>query len=124
MNSIAPVCRPFRLFVRRHLLLAPVQPQLATVRFRCFTYDPWPIVVVGSLPDLGDWYPKRALPMQLEAEFNGVREWATSFDCSSGQAFEFKFVAVAEWGPLWEAGENRNCSPDDRWTEIADEFRQ
>jgi hypothetical protein len=62
--------------------------------------------------------------MQLEIDFNGLREWRTSFECPAGQTFEFKFVAAAEWGQFWEADGNRTCWPDDRWTEIADEFRR
>jgi hypothetical protein len=62
--------------------------------------------------------------MQLEVDFNGLREWRTSFECSTGQAFEFKFVGIADGGPFWEAGENRTCWPDVQWMEIAGEFRQ
>ncbi len=105
-------------------MLVRTRPGSATVRLRCFTYDPWPIVVVGSVPELGNWDPKSALPMQLEAEVDGCREWTVSLECPPGQAFEFKFVAKAHWGLFWEAGENRTCSSKDRWTGVADAFRE
>lgn len=97
--------------------------RLATVRFKCFTYDTWPVTVVGSIPELGNWDPKSALAMQLEAEADGCREWIASINRPAHQGFEFKFVASANWGPFWEVGDNRICSPDDQWTEIADAFR-
>jgi hypothetical protein len=96
----------------------------ATVCLRCFTYDRWPIVAVGSLPELGEWDPNRALPMQLEIELDGLREWRTSFKCPAGQPFEFKFVAAAEWGPLWEPGENRTCRADEPCVAVDGEFQQ
>ena len=97
--------------------------QLATVRFKCFTYDPWPVTLTGSIPELGNWDPKSALPMQLEAEIDGCREWTGSIKCPLGQAIRFKFVENADWGPFWEVGENRTCCPSDPWMGITDEFR-
>lgn len=102
--------------------LCRAHPRAATVCLKCFTYHPWPVVAVGSIPELGDWDPNRALGMQLEAEMDGLREWRASFRCPADQPFEFKFVAAADWGPLWQSGENRMCRPDAPWIEISGAF--
>ncbi len=38
------------------MLMATANPQ-ATVQFKCYSYDPWPMLVVGCLPELGNWDP-------------------------------------------------------------------
>lgn len=95
-----------------------------TLRFRCITYDPWPILVAGNRPHLGNWNPDAALPMRLEMETEGRREWVASLQRHNGQAFEFKFAAKADWGVLWESGANRVVTADNGSAEIAEPFRK
>lgn len=102
---------------------AKSRSRVATIRFNCFTYDPWPIVVAGSLPELGNWDPRSALMMECVAEIGRCREWTASIKRPAGESFEFKFVANTDSGPFWEAGDNRTYSSNDRWIAIADGFR-
>lgn len=104
-------------------MLGTIASDASTVCLKCFTDSTWPILVVGSIPDLGEWNPLQALPMQFEMQLDGIREWRTAFDCAPGQDFEFKFVAALPSGFLWEADEVRKCSPDARWNELAASFR-
>jgi hypothetical protein len=104
-------------------MMVATQSVRGTVQFKCYSHDPWPMLVAGDLPELGDWDPDSALPMELGTEFNGCREWTASVKARVGEPFEFKFVASTEWGLYWESGKNRTCRPDDRWTGVADAFR-
>jgi|GEM_PF-6398571 len=55
--------------------------RLTVVRFKCFTFDPWPLVVVGSPPELGNWVPEEGLRMELEASVCRCREWSAALHC-------------------------------------------
>jgi len=101
-----------------------IRPQYAGIRLKCLAHDPWPVSVAGNLPELGGWDPDSALPMRLKVDKEGRHEWWATIVCLRGQPFEFKFVAKADGAPLWEAGANRVCLPNDQSLEVAGEFRK
>lgn len=101
-----------------------VRPTRHTIRFQCVTWDPWPIVVAGNLQELGNWNPDVALPLQLQTETGGRREWAASVTLTSACAFEYKFIAKTDGGVIWEMGDNRHYWPDATHPDIAEEFRK
>lgn len=101
-----------------------VQPLAMSVRFTCFSYDPWSIVVAGNIPELGNWEPRAALPMRLQSDEGGRREWVASLSLPAGREIEFKFVANSGMGPLWEVGDNRRFTPGPGTDEMKAEFRK
>ena len=66
------------------------------------------LVLTGSIPELGQWDPAKALPMQQHAQ----HEWVVLLDASAldGREVEMKFVALGHGQPLWETGPNRRLS--------------
>lgn len=66
------------------------------------------LALLGSLPQLGEWVPGRALRMNR----GGMHEWCLALSASGLQfPFEYKYVVVDEQsGELlsWEEGENRH----------------
>lgn len=65
------------------------------------------LALLGSLPQLGEWMPERAMRMTR----GGTHEWCLSLSATGLQfPFEYKYVVVNEDnGELlaWEGGENR-----------------
>lgn len=65
------------------------------------------LALLGSLPQLGEWMPERAMRMSR----GGTHEWCLALDAAGLQfPFEYKYVVVDEDnGALlcWERGENR-----------------
>lgn len=101
-----------------------VSASFSTIQFRCFTVEPWPLVVAGNLPELGSWNPDAGLPLQLHSDSGGRREWTGRLRVQAGSRFEFKYVTKTDAGPLWETGENRIGSANGASPEMADEFRK
>ena len=70
------------------------------------------LALLGSLPQLGEWMPERAMRMSR----GGTHEWCLTLSATGLQfPFEYKYVVVDEaTGELicWEGGENR-FSPQD-----------
>lgn len=77
------------------------------------------LALLGSLPQLGEWMPERAMRMSR----GGTHEWCLALSATGLQfPFEYKFVVIDEkTGELlfWEGGENRvspkveNFAPED-----------
>lgn len=69
------------------------------------------LALIGSLPQLGQWLPERAIVMQR----GGAHEWCLSLDAVGlQQYFEYKYVVLSEkTGELirWEEGGNRQYHP-------------
>ncbi|KAH0792180.1 4-alpha-glucanotransferase DPE2 [Histomonas meleagridis] len=69
------------------------------------------ICVVGSIPELGQWNPKSAIPLEPSADLQWSKEIAIP---PSQFPFEFKFIASEEpESVVWETHENRTATISD-----------
>lgn len=70
------------------------------------------ILLIGSIPELGNWDPSDAIMMT--GHYNGPDAWPTftaSVDIPAGTSFEYKYIFQDTDGTeTWEAGENREVS--------------
>lgn len=63
------------------------------------------VYVVGSLPELGDWDPARAVEPMLNPNYP---QWFLPVSVPRGMTFEFKFIKKdAAGNVVWEGGGNR-----------------
>jgi isoamylase len=66
------------------------------------------IYVVGSAPELGNWNPATAVPLNW---VNG-NTWSgpVSFTTSKGTTVEYKYIVRQGGNTTWESGSNRSCA--------------
>eukprot|EP00960_Hanusia_phi_P051959 761142-Hanusia_phi.AAC.2 len=64
------------------------------------------VLVVGNIPELGDWKPQRGAKLSTNA--GSFPYWSATVTARPGFALEYKFVIQKGGGDLvWEKGENR-----------------
>lgn len=83
------------------------------------------VVLVGSLPELGSWDPRRGLALSGEA----WPTWRGSVELRAGASFEYKLVVLRANGSAdWERGPNRAAvlptDPSEPATELRHDFRR
>ncbi len=93
------------------------------ILLKCVTYDGWPVFITGNHPSLGNWDTNGALPMQLETDSQGRREWSSHLELAPGQTVEYKFIKKADDAVHWEAGGNRVYTAVLGPSSISDTFR-
>jgi len=80
------------------------------IMFKCVTQDKNPVIVVGSVSELGEWNVAGGLPMYAISRPQGGYQWTAQAELQQGQTFEYKFVKKTEQGPRWESGNNRRIT--------------
>jgi hypothetical protein len=67
------------------------------------------VYVVGSIPELGNWDPARAVPLNTDSYDDIGTLWAGGeVRVAAGTSFEYKYIQKnADGSLLWECGENR-----------------
>ncbi len=78
--------------------------------FKCVSHDQTPMVIVGSVPELGNWTVSEAVIMHSTPRPQGGYEWAGQAELPLGQTVEFKFLKKTEHGDRWESGNNRRIT--------------
>lgn len=74
------------------------------------------IYIVGSIPELGSWDPKKSTEAMINPEYP---HWFLHVSVPAGTTFEFKFIKKdAQGNVTWEGGSNRvfTSSPDSSGT--------
>ncbi|HET6248323.1 MAG TPA: carbohydrate-binding module family 20 domain-containing protein [Tepidisphaeraceae bacterium] len=80
------------------------------VFFKCVTFDQWPVVVAGDVPELGNWNLGEALPAHPQRRPQGGFEWSTQIELPLGHTIEYKFIKKTDHGPRWESGNNHRIT--------------
>jgi len=89
----------------------------------CYTFAPYPVLLVGDTPQLGNWEPQRGLPLQFAGSLRGREQWQGTVELQPGQTIAFKFVLKGTNGPEWELGENRTYTAESATGSLESYFR-
>lgn len=84
----------------------PVKDVETAVELICHHSHTYPgdrVFVCGSLPELGEWEPEKA----VELDGQEWPDWRASVKLPKGQPFEYKLLIKNDHGYFWETGENR-----------------
>ena len=90
------------------------------------------IKLVGSIPKLGNWDPKQAIPLSASKYTDSRPVWFVTVDLPPGEVVQYKFIKVAGDGSVsWEADPNHTFTVpacvesavvDGRWQETHSEL--
>lgn len=61
------------------------------------------VAVCGAVPELGNWNPYQALPMQRV----GIPLWSVELPATVADGTEYKFIILSDDNVIWEEGPNR-----------------
>jgi hypothetical protein len=78
----------------------------ATVEVRCESFSPGQILMLGDLPELGNWDPAKGMKLKFNGGLRGQQLWAGWLILPPGQSFAYKFYEQGAQNP-WEVGGNR-----------------
>ena len=87
--------------------LAEISQRSAVLDLTCFSFSPFPVLLAGNIPQLGNWDPQHALQLEFTGSLRGREKWQGSIQLEPGQRIEFKFIHVGADGFDWEIGANR-----------------
>jgi hypothetical protein len=66
------------------------------------------IVLVGSIPELGNWTPTQAIPMTVANPGPGAPTFTARVDVDEGSGFEYKYIMrESDGSETWECCETR-----------------
>ncbi|KAI0490164.1 alpha-amylase [Xylaria cf. heliscus] len=69
------------------------------------------IKVVGSVPELGNWDPTKAITLDASQYTSSNHLWKTTINIAPGSAVQYKYINVASNGAVtWESDPNRSFS--------------
>ena len=66
------------------------------------------VLISGSIPELGDWDPTKAIPLSAFDYQQEYPRWYVTVDIPAGTNIQYKYINQQPYGSiLWETGNNR-----------------
>jgi hypothetical protein len=103
--------------------LVETTQDVAVLEVTCYSFAPFPVLLAGNSPELGDWDPNRGLALRFAGSLRGREKWQGTVELHPGQTIEFKFVHQGTDGPEWELGPNRSYTADSATGSLESYFR-
>jgi alpha-amylase len=98
--------------------------QRQKIMFKCTSSDQSPLLVIGDVPELGNWDPGQAIEMQCQTELQGGCEWTAVAEIPLGTTIEYKFIKKTDDGIRWESGFNHRHTVIPGNYTLTDAFRE
>jgi predicted alpha/beta superfamily hydrolase len=70
------------------------------------------VFVVGSIPQLGNWDPTRAVKLSTNGNVWGANVWGANIGIREGTSYEYKFIRRAGCATCYSNGANATWEPD------------
>ena len=66
------------------------------------------VLISGSIPELGNWDPTKAVPLSAFDYQQEYPRWFVTVDIAAGTDFQYKYINQQSYGSIvWETGANR-----------------
>jgi len=98
--------------------------QRQKIMFKCTSSDQSPLLVIGDVPELGNWDTGQAIEMQCQTSLQGSCEWTAVAEIPLGTTIEYKFIKKTDSGIRWESGSNHRHTVIPGNYTLTDTFRE